>query len=632
MLVLAFIVLVNLIFILFSLVLRNQIDRSLISKRFAIILIIFSLLLILAITASGFSIENFGRQWSTVLDYSMNMWYTLASIIVLIYVILLVPFLYRNIKSLLIPNNRIYVYIILGYILVGLAIWLQFGFSSVGHREIWSYRHFLLYQEPNIIKIEMLRRLTTAIPHILGHVIDPVGFTGYNLLHLCAFIAKGILLFGILSKLRIPIFLCFTTSLLFMIYPTSTEIMSLRSYIQVIRVDLYLFATYVFLVYIETPSRLCLALFFIAMFTAVTSIEYPYFLILIFPTLLLLHGNPIRKVIDWSIIWFVIPVWGLVYQYFTITSSTTSEELTDFHFAYTTINEELLQIAKTVERSYSQLLLANWQAAFTIEQVPQYLLTTVGISIVMAFLGYQLTRQLKPVRLSRTAIAKLIMFGLVSIVCTTMLLALSPRLRDSDWRIYTFGAIGATITVSGIFYLFASILRDQRKSQLLFLAISIILFSIGFNSSIHQYHDYWVMARYKENFIQFVSEYERITPDSYWLVFSGLSKTEIDEKLGIFSEQRMKEQAFRLLTNQDDFSHIFFCYKPSGQCKFHQKQLDVTLNPYLPSERIPYDNIAFFWINEDLTVELLETLPSEPWEFVYANDTYQPFTHVRPNS
>ena len=177
-------------------------------------------------------------------------------------------------------------------------LFLPFGFNSIGHWEAWGYRAYLEGQHSQNVAYELATRFWVMVPHLLATIIGPDSFVGFHLVHLLIFWAKLTLLYGILRKLKVAPLHAFLTTLLFMIYPVNSGLISLRSLPNQFSIMALLAAAYLILDYRNNGSRLRLLGVWLGLVFNVVTNETAYMIILVIP-LLWLWGKPRRT---WKIL------------------------------------------------------------------------------------------------------------------------------------------------------------------------------------------------------------------------------------------------------------------------------------------------------------------------------------------
>jgi hypothetical protein len=605
----------------------NNIKQQLPIKHLTILFSIFNVIIISLWILTGLSLSQVVMDWSLIFKESLMNWYIFSVISSSVFFFFVLPFLYQEFKLLIVNENQRYLLIGVALFTIVLGIWLPFGFNSIAHYEIWSIKHFFTFGPfPNDkLSTEITTRLSILIPHTLFHIVDPNGFIAYNMAHLLLTWFKGLLLFAILKKFNLTDILTLGITTIFLFYPTDTQAMSLRSITILLSLVLFLFAIYTFLVYLESRTAFHLATFFIVMFFSVTYNEYAFIHILFFPLLLFYFEHRLtHKFINLSIIWYIMPLWYAGY-YYLISQVTVTYGV---NYVESSIYRVLIQIFEIVSHSLENLLITNWRLLLIpVDSMINGILTVIATTILL-LLGIYVIKDSKsegdiP---SSNPTLKLIIGFLIIVFAATMF-GLFKR-QDADWRVYSLGSLGASIFIGSFLYFCINKIFNKYNYHLIFIGVISILVGLAFHQSIHQYEKYWNIAQNKANFLEFSKNYENTSTDAIWVLLTDMSKGELEEKIDFFSNDRIRDHALDLQNISNiNIASSYICYIPDSNCKYNTKRLKY-LSDYLPDELISYEQIVFFWLESDLSVRLLETLPDEPWQLSYAKDFYQPFKHI----
>lgn len=608
----------------------NRHDESLPWRTIMTVLPLFNLIVITLGFLTNFSLEVAVLQWSEVFEKSLVNWYIYSISLLTLMIVILAPFLYAQIRILLRPENRHYIVLGSVYIIVASAIWLPYGFENGGYREIWSIRNYLKFGPPNAITGEMIVRLSARIPFTIAHIINPEGFQGHYLIHYVAFILKSIFLFAILKKFAVNNTLAFCIALLFMVYPSNAEIMLIRSHTQILRVSMFLLAVYAFLVYRETQSRVALASFFITMFFVVTSVEHSFVVILVFPLLLMrIEQFFSHRFLRLSFLWYLLLTWYVGFYYIidrTLINITGLGAYANNRESIAFSMESLLSVIQVNLSNFTTLLIGNWIS--TLSADADYLFVSLPITVlIMVIFINRLQKRLD----EASYLVHLIAGGVLLIFAATSIFSVFPDYAESHFRIYFYGSIGSSIVVTTGLYLFANRILNGHYAYRIFLTIFGILFGLAYTQMLQQYGYYWERTKHKTNFTQFVGDYEKLTDNSYWIILTELGQGELEEELDVLLElDRIYHVAIEFAHGEQTVNFIYVCYLSEKNCEFNKDAASIDVSPYLPLQRIPYNEIVFFWLNDDFLPSPLDELPdSFP---ARARDNYRPYENIRIKS
>jgi hypothetical protein len=620
------IVLLNLMMLTVFMIIWNQIEQRFPIKSFLTVCSIYNASIIIIWLITDFSLSELMSQWTNVFNTSLEHWYIYSISFLIIFAITVIPYISGQFKQLSYLENRQYLVVGMIFVLIAFGIWLPFGFNSAGHFEIWTIKRYLMFGPPDHIASEMVTRLSARIPHTVAHLINPYGFDGHHILHFISFVGKGVFLFAILKKFNVENLLAFSIAIIFMIYPSGTEVMSVRSHAHIVRVSMFLLAVYSFLTYVIEPGRLKLLSFLVAMYFTITSVEYVIFLILPFPILLFYFEKRLtHRFYNLSIIWYTIPSMYICYYY--IISRFTKVYGSQF-LKYDSLLDELVASLLAIARGTYILLFEGWVITFPSSVSFSYLVIAVGITTLVFVAGFQLIRNRDASGFVNYRIN--ILTGIVVILGSIALFSIIPEYRESDWRIHTYGSLGASIITVSVLRQITNQISNKSSGQLVFLCLVSIFFGLAYNHAIHQYEYYWNSAQTKVNFLEFTRYYESVSSEPTWVFMTELTEDELKGKLEHFSNEWLRNAALEVSNRSKAISkNTYFCYMALGNCQFDAIGLryKANLNSIAPDILVPYDQIVLFEIKPDLTARLLETLPENIKQLPNAEELYQPLSY-----
>ena len=199
-------------------------------------------------------------------------------------------------------------FIAIGAFALVLLLLTQAGLESVPHWEIWKNQAFLEGRQTQG-EHELAVRFWLLAPHALATAISPNSFAGYHLVNFFMFWATLTLFYAILRQLRVPPWLAFLATILFLFYPVNARLTSIRAIsITFTRLSL-LTAVYLILACRENLSRTRLLGVWLALLFNVGSYEIGMAIILIMP-LLWWWREPRRiwRNLNLTAIWYLVPI------------------------------------------------------------------------------------------------------------------------------------------------------------------------------------------------------------------------------------------------------------------------------------------------------------------------------------
>lgn len=619
--------LLNLFLLCFYLTYLNRVDTVPYAKML-LMTGVFSIVVSGLWIVTGFSIDSFMSAWVLIWQHTIVNWYIYFFVVMSLFLVLVLPILLVESKKLLLPQNQKYLAVGATFVVVASVIWLRHGFDNVGHLEIWTTRSFLAFGPPDKIANEMVTRLSARIPFTLAHLINPDGLQGHYIIHYLVFPCKGLLLFAVLKKFKINDPLAFVIALLAMLYPSETEIMSVRTHAHAFRVNLFLLTIYMFILYVQNPNRGRLIAFFVCMYLIVTSGEYPYLLLLGFPVLLInFTGRKVSLFINLSIIWYILPfAYGI---YFLLNAYYFEPYGTQLISA--NILQEIPEILSALLASLYHLLLEGWVEIFSVSNTFGNIILVIVVSLLVYCVAYYKLSTIYHKHLFQSLLY--IVFGIGIIILATTVFSIFPSDRFDNRQIYMYGSLGAAIVVGSSLYFATHIISSQRYHIITFLTCSTILIGVAFNYSLLKYDQYWQSAKQKSQFLQFTDDIVLLSSEATWVFLTHMPEQVFIEKLGQLHNERVRNKAIQFMMGDIALENSHVCFLESNNCIFHTTRLrQVPSSPYLADRSTPYDEIVFFWLEKDLTVELLTTLPDEPWQLSYAEDAYQGERYIQPDT
>ena len=262
-----------------------------------------------------------------------------------------------------------------------LVLYLPFGFDSIGHWEEWVFRHYLEDSQRQASS-ELVSRFWILVPNVLANVLSPGSFSGYHFVNLFMFWSKLALFYGILRRLRVKSIFAFLCTMVFMAYPVTSGLMSLRFFLMHFRIVSLLTAVYFALAYFRDPSRVRLAGIWLAILLNVGSYESAYAIIAIIPLLWWLRGSRRNwRKINMTVIWYLVPAAKLAYL-LLLTSSDRAfygsghvqNALNSVQFSVPSLSYH----AEVIARVYRQTFWYGWREAVTIASEFTWLVPTIG--------------------------------------------------------------------------------------------------------------------------------------------------------------------------------------------------------------------------------------------------------------
>jgi len=589
---------------------------------------IVNLLAIVGIVVFDISLFQAVTDWSQIFRGKLQNWYIYCGLFLFIYIPIILWFVYTQIQTLVKPDNRNYIFIGVLFLLIPLIIWLPQGFSSYPHWEIWTIKTYFSGGEYQPLTREMATRLSILVPHTLIHFFESDSYFLYNLTHLLLTSLKGLLVFAILKKFNITDALTLPIALLFIVYPTFTEALSLRNFTVLTSVVLFLSAVYSFLTYVDNENRLYLITFFVSMYFSVTYNEYTFLLILAFPVLLLAKIGKINvRWVQLTVVWYILPFAYAVYYY--LISQVTPAYGTQHITPSGTLIETL---SVNFSNTFSLLFWSNWVDTITQKaSSPAVVFVSIIVAVIVSVAIYRLMPSHVQTDKANKYLA-LIGLGFAVVGLTAIMFSIFNR-DQIQWRIYSMGSLGASIVILSILYIFLCNILKQRYIYL--LAVGVI-FAIAFLNSFQQYNYYQSFTQ-SNPANRLTDNIEITNTDVAWIWLTEATSEDYQDNYFYMNRTYfVREQVLELTLNQNVPEFIHVCHIPEQNCDFGTDEVYFYLrddNSFNQSV-YPYSEVVFFWINPDLSIEVLTNLDNLPVRLPELTNApqYQPLNHIQIES
>lgn len=368
------------------------------------------------------------------------------------------------------------------FMLFLLLLYLPFGFDSVGHWESWGYRAYLEGQHSWNVEYELNTRFWVMTPHLLANIIAPDSFVGFHLAHLLILWAKLALLYGILRVLGFTRLHAFLTTMLCMVYPVNSDLMSLRSLPNQFSVMALLAAAFLMLEYREKPSRWHLLGIWLGLLFNVASNETAYAIILAAPALWVSR----RPRWGWrnanlTVVWYLFPAGKIAYL--LLLSSLNMRFYNSYVFERGLYSsgvgaDALGAVIGRLAEVYRHTFAGSWAEALHAPGAGNWLapslamLTLVGaVSWYLAGSGDTDAREAE-----NNAMASLAC-GLLFVMPAVGILIWLPQYAGDLWRMYFYVPIGAAIAACSLARIIVAraLPRRYRDAAIIALCLALML-------------------------------------------------------------------------------------------------------------------------------------------------------------
>ncbi len=413
------------------------------------------------------------------------------------------------------------------------CLYLPFGFNSIGHWESWGYRAYLEGQHSWNVEFELTTRFWVMVPHLLASIIAPDSFVGFHLAHLLILWGKLTLLYGILRKLGFTRPYAYLTTLLFMVYPVNSDLLSLRSLPNQFSVMSLLAAAFLMLEYRQRPSRWQLLGIWLGLVFNVVSNETAYALILLAPALWLLRRpRSGRQNANLTVIWYLIPACQLAHLLLlsSLNMSFYNSYVFDRAAGANGINfDAFLAVIPRLAEVYRHTFLGGWLDALRAASDSEWLGFSLALVTLAGAFYWYLVRgsdsESQEVEYNaKTPLA----FGLLFVLPAVGILIWLPQYSGDLWRMYFYVPIGAAIAVFSLARLLVASVLPQRYREAAILALCLALMLPATARLLTQHELLVRRANSKARMLyQLMETVPRIEEDTVILLTTDMSKEEL---------------------------------------------------------------------------------------------------------
>jgi hypothetical protein len=546
--------------------------------------------------------------------------------------IVFLSLLYQKLKDAIHNKRTSDLLVMFGFFVFVLMLYLPFGFESIGHWEEWVISSYISGKSGDLIASEMVSRYWVIVPHTLAYLISSDSFVGFHLINFGMFFGKMVLLYAILRRLNLSHNFAFLATLLFMVYPVNTGLMSLRSFPMQFSALTLLIAVYLVLDYRQAPSRLKLIGIWWGLAFNIFSNESAYMIILALPLLWWLSDRKLSwKNFNLTAIWYLYPAYKIALLLLLSTSNRAFYQ--SAIISGTNGNEQatpsmLTIFQRTMGTLYRITFVDSWGQAVSTISNNAYLPIVAVLLVMTAGIVFWISRQQEAQDKKHRYLVTLIS-GLLLMMPSVGVLMWIPLYRGDLWRMYFYIPIAATLTISGLVFFFASFIRHKTARNGLITLIFIILMFPSTTRLLLQHEQYTTSAHNKATVLyHLVNLAPQINPETHILLTTDLSREAL-EALGMFEFIRrdMFNSALYMLYEDARPQFAYFCLEANVCSNFpYEETIFTSSNPEELLQRT-----LVFTLHDDLSVEVVNQ-PAERFGLDIDLDGYDPESLYRIGS
>ena len=500
-------------------------------------------------------------------------------------------------------------------------LYLPFGFDSIGHWEEWVINAYF-EGRPSKLNIEALTRFWAIAPHALAYFITSESFAGYHLVNMFMLWGKLALLYGILRKLRFAPLYAFLVTMLYMVYPVNSMLLSLRSMPMHFSMLGLLAAVYLALDYQTRPIRLAMIGMWLGLLFNIGANESGYALILSLPLLFWYHQPLLhRRNIGLTFSWLLFPASKGIFILLLASQRTVfyGWDLLGADESGQSLADAAERILSDLTAIYETTYLSGWgDAIASLQQSAWFGWVALLLAPVILTAVYLLRASGAPSLPTARESLALITACLAGVALSVGVLIWFDRYSQDMWRPYFYLPIFASIAVFAIMVLLTARWRSVTQRHFLHIGLFLLLMIPATNRLLRQHERVTQSADVKAKaLLSMMEQAPAFNANAIAIMLTHKSVTDFMElDVGEF-ESNMMDSAFHILWQDRGPRFAFLCARYK-QC--HPSDIDYYV--YDLNEGSQFDEMVLFRIDDDLNVELLLELPAELGGSV--NDSYNP--------
>ncbi|MCY4072235.1 MAG: hypothetical protein OXG60_13140 [Chloroflexi bacterium] len=419
------------------------------------------------------------------------------------------------------------------FMLFLLFLYLPFGFNSIGHWESWGYRAYLEGQHSWNVEFELNTRFWVMVPHLLANIIAPDSFVGFHLVHLLILWAKLTLLFGILRALGFTRPHAFLTTMLFMVYPVNSDLMSLRSLPNQFSVMSLLAAAFLMLEYRKSPSRWHLLGIWLGLLFNVVTNETAYAIILVAPALWVSR----RPRGGWqnanlTVVWYLFPACKIAHLLLLSSLNMTfynSYVFESSKYSFGISADALGAVFGRLAEVYRHTFVGSWVEALNATGASNWFAPSLAmLTLAGAFTWYLVRCGDSDEQEVEDNAKTSFVCGLLFVVPAVGILIWLPQYAGDLWRMYFYVPIGASIAVFSLARIFTGRVLPRRYREATIVALCLALMLPATERLLIQHDSAVRRADNKARMLyQLMRTIPRIKDDTVILLTTDMTKEEL---------------------------------------------------------------------------------------------------------
>jgi len=492
-----------------------------------------------------------------------------------------------------------------------LLLYAPFGFESIGQQDSW-YNLAYFEGRPSKVARETVSRFWLLASDYFAHTISAASFFGFHIQYLLMLWGISVLFYAILRRFQLAPLYAFIVTMLVMVYPVNSHLMSLRSTPHAFS-KLALFASVYFALECRgNVSRLRLLGLWLALSFNVASYQSALVIIFLVPVLWWWRSPRWTwRNFNLTAIWYLIPAAQIIYIILLSNAGRKfygaiylSQALRQERTIFENINHHLGVVGKV----YLQTFLHGWQEAFNSLGQNIWIAPTLAAVFLTGTVSVYLARRSQARMFpSRNQLRLWLVAGNVFILPSIAVLMWFEKYQVELWRMYIYVPFGAAVVLTSLLLMLVLPIKNARLRHALAIGLFLMLMLPATSRLFVQHAHFVESANAKARILtQLVEQVPRFNSNARLVLATNMSLDEL-AAVGI-SElwTNMFDGAIYLLYGEDRPMYSSLCIL-GGACS--TDDIDKSIQ-YLDDD-LDYRDIVIFRLNDDLSVELLPELPPE---------------------
>ncbi len=421
-----------------------------------------------------------------------------------------------------------------GFLLIVVALYLPFGFASVGQWDEWTFYTFLKNMPWSRMESELTLRPFVLVASTISIMISSESFVGFNLVYALLLWARPVLIYSILRQVGVRRSYSFVIALLSIVYPVDARSMSLQSLNLQFSFVSFLTAVGLTLRYTSKPSRLILIGIWLALILCVGSYEGAYGLIVAMPLLWWYRiRNKSWQNLNLTFIWYIVPVLKLVYLLFLIFAARSFYQ-SDFFYSGPEVSLSDL-LSQTIDRLievYQRSFAFGWiEAVQSIRHNPwiPLMLLLLGALAVLAWLIWWTDKHVRVPEVRQLGLT--LVTGLLLILPSVVVLIWIDAYNNELLGLYLYIPVAGSLVLFCLIALLASLIVNNKYQNAVITTLCLLLMLPGLSRLFLQ-HEYYVTSA--NNKARILAQIAQLAPainnETRILVLSEMNDEEFRDK------------------------------------------------------------------------------------------------------